>query len=306
MPFNPPAKPEQDSACRPASLQRMFRYLRLSAVRVFTLVNSRSGVLSFMCGEKSKGELEGKGETMKKSEQINELAAALSKAQGQIKNAAKDSANPFFKSKYADLASVWDACRAELSANGLAVVQVPESRDGQVGVYTILLHSSGQWVDGELFLTPVKDDPQGAGSIITYCRRYSLCGFAGIAPEDDDGNAASGKDANKPLLNVERTKEEIPVVGKTASKGSHILPPTDELIDTGQQKKLHMRFRESLDPQYQPAAEGLLNDFLGSKLIMDDHGNPSVKGIRKDEFASIGKEAVHYAKTYVNTPKELV
>jgi len=131
---------------------------------------------------------------MTHSDQIHELAAALAKAQGQIEGAKKDSLNPHFKSKYADLASVWDACREALSTNGLSVVQSAEnSPDTGYGVTTLLLHHSGQWIRGTLHLRPTKDDPQGAGSALTYARRYALAAFVGIAPEDDDGAAASVK-----------------------------------------------------------------------------------------------------------------
>jgi hypothetical protein len=132
---------------------------------------------------------------MMQSEQINELAAALAKAQGAIKGATKDTANPFFKSKYADLASVWDACRAELTANGLSIIQTTDDSQG-VTVVTTLAHSSGQWIRGRLTMRPVKDDPQGIGSAITYARRYALAAMVGVAPEDDDGNAASGRNNN--------------------------------------------------------------------------------------------------------------
>lgn len=130
---------------------------------------------------------------MTHSENINELAAAMAKAQGAMKRAVKDSANPFFKSKYADLASVADACMPALAENGIAVIQGPRTENGDVVVDTTLCHSSGQWIRSSLSMKPVKADPQGIGSCITYARRYALAAMCGVAPEDDDGNAASGK-----------------------------------------------------------------------------------------------------------------
>lgn len=128
------------------------------------------------------------------SQEIGELAAALAVAQGEITGALKDSANPFFKSKYADLASVWDACRTSLSKNGLAVMQVASTGDnGAAVVTTTLAHKSGQWIRGTLALMPVKSDPQGMGSAYTYARRYALAAMVGVAQIDDDANAASGK-----------------------------------------------------------------------------------------------------------------
>lgn len=137
-----------------------------------------------------------------KSESINELAAALAKAQGEIKSAAKDSTNPHFKSKYADLASVWDACRAALSKNGLAVAQITATTEaGKVRVTTTLLHSSGQWIEGELDVKPGQDTAQGIGSTITYCRRYALAAMVGVAPDDDDDGYAASERPNgvKPI-----------------------------------------------------------------------------------------------------------
>lgn len=149
-------------------------------------------------------------ESFQMSSTIAKLADALSKAQGEMKNAELAAVNPFFakdgkNGKYSDLASVWDACREPLSKHGLAVVQIPRAKNGKVAVATVLMHSSGEWIAGDLELTPSKSDAQGAGSAITYARRYSLGGFAGIAPkDDDDGNAASGKDKEEKASNRSR------------------------------------------------------------------------------------------------------
>ncbi len=125
------------------------------------------------------------------SENLNELAAALAKAQGEITGALKDSANPFFKSKYADLASCWDACRAALSKNGLAVIQAPMTEATETFLVTTLLHSSGQYMQSKLAVSPKDDTPQAMGSALTYARRYALTAMVGVAQVDDDGNAAS-------------------------------------------------------------------------------------------------------------------
>ena len=135
---------------------------------------------------------------MNKSENINELAAALSRAQGAIKGALKDSLNPHFKAKYADLASTWDACREQLAKNELSVVQMPDvSETGGIAVETILMHSSGQWISSRFVMPLAKPDAHGVGSAITYARRYALAAMVGIAPEDDDGNKAIEKDDTK-------------------------------------------------------------------------------------------------------------
>lgn len=130
---------------------------------------------------------------MQRSDSITKIASALVKAQGQLQIAVKDSTNPAFRSKYADLGSVWDACRAALQDNGLSVVQLPHRGEpGHAALETILLHESGEFISGVSETRLVKDDPQGYGSAITYLRRYALSAMLGIVAEDDDGNHASG------------------------------------------------------------------------------------------------------------------
>jgi hypothetical protein len=140
---------------------------------------------------------------MKTSEQISELAAALAKAQGMMENAVMNRVNPHFKSKYADLAAIFDAARKPLSANGLAIVQTI----GDGVLHTRLLHTSGQWIASEHPL-PMSGRPQEIGSALTYARRYSLSALIGIAAdEDDDANAANrsnGKDNTEKLLDAEQ------------------------------------------------------------------------------------------------------
>ena len=134
---------------------------------------------------------------MEQSNEIGSLAKALAAAQAELKDAPKSSVNPHFKSKYADLSAVRAAVVPVLSKHGLAVVQTnePMGLDG-VCVVTTLLHESGQWLRGKLFMPVQKKDAQGFGSALTYARRYSLAEIAGIASDDDDdGNAAVGDKA---------------------------------------------------------------------------------------------------------------
>jgi hypothetical protein len=133
---------------------------------------------------------------MSQSELINELATALSKAQGEMQAAIKDKVNPFFKSSYADLGSVWDAARPVLSKYGLCVMQTTEllSDRNQIVMVTTLAHTSGQWVKSYLPLNPSKNDSQGVGAAITYLRRYSLSAIVGVVcDDDDDGETAVGR-----------------------------------------------------------------------------------------------------------------
>lgn len=131
---------------------------------------------------------------MRYSEQISEIAAALSKAQGAMQAAIKDSINPAFRSKYADLAASVEAARKPLADNGLAVIQEAVRVDGGIAVSTRILHASGQWIDFDALVIPLaKADAHGIGSATTYGRRYSLGAALGLVAEDDDGNAAAGK-----------------------------------------------------------------------------------------------------------------
>lgn len=116
---------------------------------------------------------------------------ALAAAQAQMGKAIKDSTNPAFRSRYADLASVMDACLPALNANGVAVYQPTIDDDTGRFVETILAHESGETIRCRVPLIVQKNDMQGYGSAVTYARRYGLMCMAGIAPEDDDGNAAA-------------------------------------------------------------------------------------------------------------------
>lgn len=127
------------------------------------------------------------------SEQLNELFTALAKSQAMILTASKDKVNPFFKSKYTDLSSVWSACREPLSSNGLSVIQTVEGSKDALFIKTWLGHSSGQWMTSKLPLLLMKMDPQSLGSAISYGRRYSLMAMVGVVSDDDDDGEAAMK-----------------------------------------------------------------------------------------------------------------
>lgn len=128
---------------------------------------------------------------MEKSDSIKNLAIALCKAQAEMGGAIKGKDNPFFKSKYSDLSSVVSAIKEPFSNNGLSYVQFPIEDNGRIGIETILMHGSGEYLSQKFTVQLSKQDAQGAGSALTYCRRYSLQAVAGIPSEDDDGNNAS-------------------------------------------------------------------------------------------------------------------
>ena len=157
---------------------------------------------------------------MKQSENIEKIALALVKAQSEMGTAIKDSNNPFFKSKYADLNSIREACMPSLSKHGIVLLQPTVSIDGRNYVETILLHESGQWISGLteiLFAKP--NDAQAQGSGITYARRYGMQSLVNVGADDDDGNTASipAQQHKKPLL--ERGTPQFTAVINAINKG---------------------------------------------------------------------------------------
>jgi len=127
---------------------------------------------------------------MKHSESIKEIAAALVKAQKEIKAAIKDATNPFFKNKYADLASVIEAVRVPLNNAGISFLQPASTVAEGVAVETVLIHESGEWLSETLVMPVNKQDAQAFGSACTYGRRYGLQSLCGVPSEDDDGERA--------------------------------------------------------------------------------------------------------------------
>lgn len=230
---------------------------------------------------------------MNRSEQINELATALAKAQGQITGALKDSSNPYYSSKYADLASVWDACRKPLSENGLAVIQMPGRDESGNFVETILSHSSGQWFSSKLHFKPGRtdkngvfiplEDSQALGSGITYIRRYALSAMVGIAPEDDDGNAASGKQKTAAEKIDEKVKVPHDNDGSEFSlAGEYVLPIT---VNKG--KRLSVLTPQSLATARSVAERNNMTDVVAA-IDRFTKANDNPLG-----FDATPKEAVH-------------
>ncbi len=188
---------------------------------------------------------------MNKSESIKELATALCKAQNEMKFAVKDAANPFFKSRYADLASVIEAIKVPFANNGISFVQGTDFEDTAVIIETMLMHSSGEWLSSRLKMQPIKNDPQSVGSAITYGKRYGLQAIAGVPSDDDDGNAAThhAQPAAKPVAKavppaVKAKVEEIkkpksqahgtisgdPMEGDLTGIAGHAVKPSGEVI----------------------------------------------------------------------------
>lgn len=148
---------------------------------------------------------------------IGKLALALSSAQGQMKGAIKDAENPFFKSSYANLASVWEACRKALSDNELSVAQIVDANESGMFLRTMLMHSSGECLSGVMPINfSEKTNAQQIGSIITYYRRYALSAIVGVAPEDDDGNNASQVTLESPAAKWAKTDPSLNALKSSA------------------------------------------------------------------------------------------
>jgi hypothetical protein len=157
---------------------------------------------------------------MNKSESIKEIATALCKFQGEVDKIIKTETNPFFHNKYADLSSILDVVRNPMVKNGLSIVQFPV---GKCELETVLMHTSGEWMSGTYEMRPTKDDPQGAGSVITYQRRYALGAVLGLNIDiDDDGNKGSEpkkESENRPAVEKWMSEKQFETI-KTLLSGT--------------------------------------------------------------------------------------
>jgi hypothetical protein len=182
------------------------------------------------------------GITIETSDEIGEIAKAIAAAQAQLDNVSKNSVNPHFKSKYADLAAAADAARPAFAAAGVAIIQAPTTKGHLVRITTLFAHGSGQWIRSTLGMKPTKTDPQGVGAAITYARRYSLLAMTGLAPEeDDDANRASKRP-------VEARNAMEPERGpRTKSDGTQQNP--SQARKDGDYEKLQAELRAVKDPE---------------------------------------------------------
>jgi hypothetical protein len=178
------------------------------------------------------------------SPSISNLATALALAQAEVAGAVKDKVNPHLNSRYADLASVWDACRVPLTKNGLAVIQLPFADGPKVKLITRLVHKSGEWISSELTMVAVQNTPQGIGSAITYARRYALSAMVGVAPEEDDGTAASHR--TPPTQAPSRLQQEPPPPEEPPAGEPPHDPETGEVEEPVEEPVILVRLRAAL------------------------------------------------------------
>jgi len=204
------------------------------------------------------------------SENIGDLAAALAKAQAEVGTVHKDSANPYFKSSYASLAAVWEATRPILSKHQLSVVQMPSHDEAGYYVETQLMHSSGQWIRSRTYMKPAKDDPQGIGSLISYARRYALQAVTMICPDDDDGEAAMGRNNNAPQRPVESPKPSVKVEqAKPVEKPATEAPKAKETASKFNGENHQALFQELMKLGYTP------EEFIGACHFAKDERIPA-------------------------------
>lgn len=162
------------------------------------------------------------------SDSTNDLVKALVSATAEIKTAKRDAENPFFKSKYADLPTIVEACKTALLKNNLVVTQSTTILNQQTVLVTTLHHTSGQWIRGYYPVSAVKSDPQGVGSAVTYARRYALAALVGIvSDDDDDGEMAMGRNGGY-SRRAEFDANPIQIPSESPSK-SHENPPSGSI-----------------------------------------------------------------------------
>jgi hypothetical protein len=173
---------------------------------------------------------------MQKSESIKNIAQALIVFHVKVDTIKKDAKNPFFKSTYASLTNILDAINEPLIESGLAISQFPTGADG---LTTILIHGeSGEWISSTYEMRPVKDDPQGRGSCITYQRRYALASVLSLnIDEDDDGNKAS-----QPVASTAKTTTEKPWLNKNSDDFKRV---EAYLINNGKMDIVKSKYRLS-------------------------------------------------------------
>ena len=215
---------------------------------------------------------------MRTSETITKIADALVKAQSAMKPALKDSRNPHFNSRYADLASVWDAIREPLTSNGLSVIQMVGSNELEKSTLTTrVTHISGEWIESTWQIPVGKQDPQGLGSAISYARRYALASAIGVVQEDDDGNAAMPRQAQQPEYRPERDDKHFSLA--EACEKLESVKTLEEL-----EAEYKKAYREATMSKASTEALTQVKDKVKEKL-----GSGEVKEVRKYELKSLAK-----------------
>ena len=196
------------------------------------------------------------------SDTIGELAEALSSLQTSMRAAAENSVNPHFKSKYADLASCWDAVRPHLK--GLSITQSVVSSGKTVEITTLLMHASGQWLSSTLGLEARDPSPQATGSAITYGRRYGFCAALGISSGDDDGEAAQ---PSRPAPTNRPTAPAVQPIPLPADRRAKALEAFNEQLQAAM--KNNKNPRDILGAEFKTSAQSADQLYAAAQILKD-------------------------------------
>lgn len=235
-----------------------------------------------------------------------ELFAALSQAQSEVGDPLKDSVNPHFRSKYADLAGVLDSVRKVFASKGLGIVQAPSSAGAQVSVTTLVTHKSGQWMSSTVSVRLAKDDtqvvgPQVVGSTITYLRRYSLSAMAGVAQTDDDGNAgaagAEGAGADRGGSGGQDPKAAGKPSAPPGPRNSNAAAQSAKKPAAAKEASFAMspQGKQALWDAFKAAYPDGKPDLLMTKIVEISAGQKTLNQITDEEAAFIGTQFLEMA-----------
>lgn len=252
------------------------------------------------------------------SQSIGKLAAALAKAQAKIRGAVKDSQNPFFKSSYADLESVWSACREPLTSNGLAILQTLQTDQYGTKLVTTLAHESGEYVSGAMPLLLKQNDMQSLGAAVTYARRYSLSAIVNnVTGElDDDGETAVGRGASRPAPVVSRSNTNVSpadtIAQKIAAPVAAAQPKAERAADSGALgtvvKMAHPETQQLIASTIDSALSkgtGKLGAPFDLVLAKGPHAGKQIQALSKDEAKSYFAEISGELKAINRSPATL-
>ena len=184
---------------------------------------------------------------MNRSESISKFAAAFVKAQSAMGNAVKGSANPFFKSKFADLNAIREACTPVLNENGISVMQPTTVVDGKHYIETILLHESGEYLSGLYEIVVAKaNDPQSLGAAISYARRYGLQSMVSLGAEDDDAESALGRSKSTSYAKSQTTSAAVEKIPNNTTVSAS--PQVNTVVGSEAPKKTGFGVKKPVEP----------------------------------------------------------
>lgn len=217
----------------------------------------------------------------RRSETIGELVTALCAAQAEMELAERDSANPYHQSKYSSLASGWKVARGPLSRNGLALLQLPTGEGQRVTMTTILAHKSGEWIACDLHMIAASASNQAVGSAITYGRRYGMFPMIGVASEDDDGEAAEGREkgttkesakAAQKKIADEKIRELKDRGGMKKAVPPEIPPPPEEALGVGAHDIADATLAQKLQASVDLVEKRKANDNAFARMVGEFQG----------------------------------